>query len=187
MAEKFSKVEKFCISIIILCVLVLIYLGTCAILFFRNREIPYVTYTQLDYYNVVDKLYLESYNGNNKALSNSSYKKTLEQELNPQLYIYKEKNAHKQYAGLTLPIIRTIIIDSEIDGYDYCLTLTHEIMHLNHFIANERYICFETFKFLYENEKLHDVGVWYAYKQLTVIYSKDYYIADLVIDYLTKN
>lgn len=107
--------------------------------------------------------------------------------MNLSMYIYCESRLGELYKGITSPIFRTIIIDEELKGYDYCETFAHEAIHLKYIVDNERYVCFETFKYLYENDKLHDVGVWYGYNQITRGHTLvEYDISDLVIDYLTN-
>ena len=187
-AKKYDKLDKIFISVIILCVFVLIYFGTCALIFFRNKDVPLVVVNSKDYYNAIDKLHRE-YNDNAiTSLSESQYKEIVEKELGLKFYIYLERDIKSNdYVGLTLPTIRTIIVDEYAKGYEYCITFAHETIHLIQFIKEERYVCFETFKYLYESNKLHDIGVWYAMKQLYGYYSGEYNISDLVIDYLTKN
>jgi hypothetical protein len=121
----------------------------------------------------------------NERKSKYYYKKILDKDLKLKMYIYREKYL-KNNNGLCIANLRLIIIDESIRDYQYCVTLTHEMMHLKRYRKQENYICFETFKYLYESEELHDVGVWYAIRQINGCYSSEYNISNQVLDYLTN-
>lgn len=94
-------------------------------------------------------------------------------------------SSHKSRAFLQFNII---LIDNTLAPIEYCKSLTHEIMHFERYSLNERYICFETFKFLYEshNPYLHNVGVEYGKQQLNDVQDGEYYIKGQIINYLLK-
>ena len=123
----------------------------------------------------------------NLTFSDSDFKKIVEDEICLKFYFYGRANLGETYNGLTLATIRTILIDERMSGYDYCVVFAHEAIHLKHFIGNERYVAFETFKFLYESKKLHDVGCYYGIRQMHGFYTGEYDVYDLIIDYLTKD
>ena len=186
MAKKLDKLDKVLIALILIDVLVLCYLGTCWLILKRNKDMPFIYFNSKEYYNAIDILQNEYYDNSIISLEDERYKDIVESELKPKFYIYLEKDLKTKYTGLTLPVIRTIIIDDNVQGYEYCITFAHEVIHLNEFTLNERYVCYKTFVYLYESEKLHDVGVWYANKQLYGYYGGEYNIADLIVDYLTN-
>lgn len=182
---KRSKLEKIVIATILLCVLVLIYLGCCALVFFRKKDIP-IAISNMHKYNIALDLLYKEYNKEPCLFSDEEFREIIEDETGLSFYIYFERNLGDEYSGLTLSTIRTIIVDERVKGYDYCEVFMHEAIHLTHFTGNERYVSFNTFKYLYESEKLHDVGVRYGIRQIHGYYNGEYDVYDLIIDYLTK-
>lgn len=153
-------------------------------LWFRESELPdcSVGYTQR--HLVLKELY-EEYNRPLLVTSNEGYRRIIEQDLECYFYFYKETNLNEG-AGKCYVTIRLIVLDERLKGNQYCVTFAHELMHLKKFRKQESYICFETFKYLYENSKLHNSGVWYAIKQLEGAYSGEYNISNQIVDYLTN-
>lgn len=142
--------------------------------------------------NILPKSYrkaidiLEStYDKNYKIKSKEEYRKIICEDLGLKFYFYSEKEL-VGYAGKTYPLIRLIVLDSEIDGIKYCETFAHEAFHLKHFTGQEDYVCFQTFKYLYESNELHNCGVLYGLWQIYGFYSGEYNIPDLIVDYLTN-
>ena len=178
---KFSKLEKVFIGIVIFCVIMLVYLLSCALVFFRKKTIPIVINTSQDYVEALSNLSQVQH-----PLTNNEYRETLKKQLPVGLYIYLEKDLGDTNSGLTLATIRTIVLDDSLVGHEYCVTLTHELMHLKYFIQDERYVCWQTFLFLWQCEELNDVAQWYSYMQIYGYYNGDYDISDLVVDYLTN-
>lgn len=182
--SKFSRIEKFCVGVILVCVVFMIYLGCCALVFFRKKDLPIVLNSAHDYhtaFNIIDKEY--ALNPKTKG----EYKQFLHSNLGVKAYLYFETdNLPEKNSGVTLATIRTILVDDSLDGYEYCVTFAHELMHLKHFIQDEQFVCWETFLYLWESDELHDVGVWYAHKQLYGCYSGEYNISDLIVNYLTN-
>lgn len=178
-----SKLDRAIAVLLLMCVLTLAYFGTCGLIFFRDKSIPPHINTQLDYLNAYDVLLQE--HDDTRQKPKAYYKEFVEKDMGVKFYIYGEKELGK-YNGKTFVTIRLILIDNTIDGYEYCTTFAHEIIHLTHFVANERYVCYETFKYLYESEELHEVGVWYGCRQIYGYYSGEYNISDLIVNYLTN-
>ena len=113
------------------------------------------------------------------------HRSKIEQDFNFKFYFYKERNI-EGCDGLTYFTIRTIVIEKDLNEYQYCKTFAHEVLHLKLFIQQEDFICYETFKYLYESEELHNVGVWYGLQQLRGCYSGKYNISGHVVNYLTN-
>lgn len=125
------------------------------------------------------------------SLSNLEYKNRINKLLN--VYDYKELSKdlswiHKN--GFCAMPFKTIIIDDDLTGVNYAITLTHEILHYKYYSTNERYIEFMTFRVLFESNDpyLRKAGILHGYERLT---DKDKdkdkdWCADLIIDYLIK-
>jgi hypothetical protein len=160
-----------------------VYFGTCGLIFFRDKKIPPYINSQLDYLNAYDILCQEYDDTCQKP--KAYYKEFVEDDMGVKFYFYGERKLDK-HNGLTFATIRLIVVDNTIDGYEYCVTFAHECIHLKQFVSDERYVCYETFKYLYESEELHEVGVWYGYRQLYGCYNGEYNIEDLVVNYLTN-
>lgn len=180
-----AKLAKIFTSIILLCVLILTYLGILSLIFFRKKDMPFSLVTANNCYEAFILLKKE-YNIAEPEINKREYRNFIEQDIGLKFYIYVEKNINSEYVGITYATIRTIIIDKNVFGYEYCVTFAHEAIHLKQFIGQENYVCFETFKYLYESEKLHSVGVWYGIKQLEGYYNGDYNISGEIVNYLTQ-
>lgn len=179
--RKLDWKSKVGIGLILLGVILIVYMSILVFISFRKIDMPVVIYTSNEYNKVLADLWVE-YIPLNTQRTNQEYKELLEEELDLNFYIYCEADL-KSNCGLRLTPIRTMIIDKELSGYEYCLTFTHEAMHFKRFSANEIYICFETFKYLYENKdtELHNFGVRYAITQLRG--EADYDCHDQIIGY----
>jgi hypothetical protein len=179
-----NRLSKIVAFILLICVVVLVYLGSTSVIFFRKKYMPLQLYSQVDYHKAFNKL-LKEYNSDEKINSKSWYRSKIEQDFNFKFYFYKERNI-EDYDGLAYFTIRTIVIEKDLNEYQYCKTFAHEVLHLKLFIQQEDYICYETFKYLYESEELHNVGVWYGLQQLRGCYSGKYNISGHVVNYLTN-
>ena len=142
----------------------------------------YSTYDREWVYQLLTSEYdqLEHY-----VLTKEQYRELLEDELNFHVYTYKEEPLEYPTVGRSDPFLRIIRITTDYDGQEYAKTLTHEIMHIKKQSFNEQYICFETFKFLYEHENpyLRASGVLYGISQLSCTYSNKYDIEPLIMYY----
>lgn len=183
MKHKNSFIKALCIIILIF-VVANVYLITVGLVFNRKITTPLYFYSSNDWHIAYNKL--EQEYESSTAKSNSEYKELIEQQADFKFYFYKEKEIKGKYCGFAYPTIRLIVIDERLSGYKYALNFAHEVMHLKRFAGDERYICFETFKFLYESEGLHNVGVYYAQRQLGGGWSGEYQIEDLIIKYLLE-
>lgn len=177
------KLDKAINVLICACVIMIILLGVSGIVWFRRIEMPY-TIDGYDKDKAITILSLE-YSINAPVYSNRYYREHVEDDLNIHIYFCVESGL-KQHNGLCFGNIRLIVIDEDVSGYQYCYTFAHEIMHLKHMIKQENYVCFETFKYLYESEEFHNVGVWYGLRQLNGCYSGEYNISNQIVDYLTN-
>ena len=181
-----DKLKRLKIIICLIIIVVSLVTGIRLLVFFREIKLPTLNYTNSEYLYAFDKLY-KDFDFNMPSKTKQEYKEQLENELNFKHYIYFERNPN--FNGWQNVVIPTIIINEELSEYDYCRILTHEIMHFKKFSANETYVSFETFKYLYENEceYLHNVGVLYGINQVYNHSGGEYDISGLIVNYLTNN
>ncbi len=179
-----SKFRKILIILLALNLILISYLGIVASVFFRKKTMPLPTMTNKDYFTALNELNIE-YDNNCESMDCNYYKTIIEDDIGVKMYFYLEKEMDK-HAGLMFPTVRLIVMDNTLTGYEYCKTFAHEIMHIKHFIQQEDYICLETFKYLYESEELHNVGVWYGLRVLNGFYYGKYDITEHIVDYLTN-
>lgn len=174
-------------AMLLLCVLWIAWVWTITLLGDRDKEVPCFNWTYKEYYNACDILYKDLYN-NVCNFTNEQYREYIEKDLNLKFYIYKEDDLINTLGldGNTNAILRTIWIDETLTDTEYCETFVHEAMHLKKCIKNETYVCYETFKYLYEDEVLHNVGVVYGWQQMNKSEPSEYNIREQVIYYLTQ-
>lgn len=182
--RKLNWKSKVGIGLILIFVIILVYMGILVLISFRKIDMPVVFYTSNEYNKVLADLWAE-YIPLNPQRTNQEYKELIEEELDLNFYIYCEAELEWD-SGLALSPIRTIIIDKGMSGYKYCLTFIHEAIHFKKNSLNEAYLCFETFKYLYENKdiELHNFGVRYAIMQLRGDYEGEYNCHNQIIGYL---
>ena len=178
-------IKRIVISILIICVMILGWMLSILLIFNRKVSVPMNIINYKTYYEAKDILYKQLYD-NVCAFNNQQYKEYIEKDLGLNFYIYAYKNLGEIYDGKAYPTIRTIIIDDDLIGYAYCQTFAHEVLHLKLCLKNETYISYETFKYLYEDEVLHNVGVAYGWRQLTNPPASEYNIQAQVVYYLTN-
>lgn len=114
----------------------------------------------------------------------------IEKIIKPKLYMYLEKDFDKNIANaaITYLVPRIIIVKPNIHIKDYILSYTHELVHLNELVTNERYTNFRTFVILYEsgNEQFKNIALEYAYLDMkgrvTPEYSCWYYIKQYLVE-----
>lgn len=152
----------------------------------RDMDMHYRNLMPQDYREAIDILQ-NSYTDFEEHKSNEEYRKFVEDDLGLHFYIYSEKDIGGEHDGRIYPLARWIVINTEADGYRYCMAFVHEAIHLKEFIGQADYVCFETFKYLYESEELHNVGVWYGLSQIYGFYSDEYDISQHIVSYLTNN
>lgn len=90
--------------------------------------------------------------------------------------------------GRTYIIPKIIIIHDDLSMEDFVITLTHELIHITHLTANERYTSFQTFKILYEsnNDYFRNVALYFAVLQVNNCYPYDYDCSGYIADYLKQ-
>ena len=179
---KTKKLNKVLNILIIILLVVNIYLLSIGILFLRDIRVPVVFPQQSQYimaYEVLNKDIEEL------TKTDDEFRDMIAKDLGLKLYFYKEKPM-QEYVGKTYVTIRLILMDTNANGYEYAQVFAHEVIHLKKLVANETWVCFETFKYLYEHEELHNVGVWYGQRQLQGCYYGEYNIANLIVNYLTN-
>ena len=181
-----SKLFKCLIVFILLEVLFLAYIGIIGLVVYREKDMEVETVTYMDCYNALNIL-RQDINKNHCTMSKDEFREFVEDDLGVHFYIYKERDFKGKYVGKTYHPIRTIVLDKNLEDYTYFVQFVHELMHLKTYVAQEDYICFETFKYLYESEELHDVGVWYALRKLNGFQGSGEYCIDYhIVNYLTN-
>lgn len=154
----------------------------------RRIDMPRYTYT-LEEENKAIKQLQNEYDTSYPALTKEEYKELVENDLDFKMYIYAEMNLDKWNAnGVALILIRTIIIDDDVDISVYPMVLAHEILHFKKLSNNEKFICLETFKYLYHNDdvQLKNIGILYGLQQLGGAYVGDYEIKEYIIKEIKK-
>lgn len=183
--EKKDIWEKILIATLILCGLIITYIIIFGIIFFRDTDLKECLYIRSDWEIVYYSLW-DEYDEGLGMLSNDEYRNLLEDEIGIHVYFYNYTNLPEEYAGKSYTVIRYMLIDKDVWGEKYATVFTHEAFHIKKCTGNERFVCFETFKLLYNssNKYLHNAGVMYAILQLEYSYTGEYLCEDLIINYL---
>lgn len=173
--------------LILIIVTMIIFYSSITMAFNRKIDVPINTYTQEELSETYDLLLYE-YDTNMVYKTKKEYRKLISDELNLNFFWYREDELGDRYEGQMSLFTRLIIIDPDLSPIKYCITFTHEVMHFKKFSADERYICFETFKWLYEhdNPELHNAAVLYGLYQVQGCYSGEYDCRDCIINYLKE-
>lgn len=160
---------------------ILLYFGITSRILYRRVDMPCNKYTYSNYveaYNILENQKIP----NLKILTKDEYKSRIDVKK----HIYLEANTRTCYA---FPQINTIIMDNSLEGHAYCVFLAHEKIHITKYSANETYVYFETFKFLYESNDtyLKQAGITYGLQQLNDLYFDEKDVKGQIINYLTNN
>lgn len=145
---------------------------------YRRVELPSNKYSEHSYNTAYTTLLTQ--NRHLPEISNKEYRK----KIGIRGRIYIETGLSQSYA---LPQLNIILMQNNLTNEEYCIMLAHEELHLRKYSANETYISFETFKFLYTSPDiyLHQAGVLFGLKQLDDQYYNEYDIKGQIINYLT--
>lgn len=132
--------------------------------------------------------YIElTYEQNWNNYTREEVRRDLEGLFNAKFYKYQEEDLdHKGVYGLTLPIYRNVKMDDDIPIYLYTFYLAHELVHLTHFTASERYCNLVAFKVLYNTEKYRDIAIRYAIQDRDGGITQDYSCWEYIFDYLKE-
>lgn len=183
-----SKLKKCLIVLVaILCVIVIYTIVTC-IIFYRPIKMELGLYNNDKLYRAYNILYNEYNEDMIYKRNKEEYRRIIEKELDLKHYLYFEREFKSNNDGVMFIGVRTIIIDSTLSEYQYCVAFTHEALHFVKFSGNETYITFEAFKYLYENEdeELHNMGACMGFRQLLGAYKGDYDCSKYIVNYLTN-
>ena len=171
------------IVLIIHCIVVLLLLSSMAIF---SREKPILA--NCDDIQVEEAIALlrNEYQNIETNRTREDYRKIIEKDMNCTFYIYKEEDLEEGIDGQCSLLFRTITIDSYIDNFYYCSAFAHEVIHLKNLIAQENYVTYMTFKYLYEHPdpEFHSFGIRVALHCLQGGYPQEYACAGEVIEYL---
>lgn len=186
MKEILNKILDTLLVILWCLLFILIYFGS--IYYRKHREIDLKDndYSFEEFTEVKNFLRKESIKAIAPALTNSEYEKRIAKQLNFTNYTLHFQDLDGLIIGLADIYERKITIDVGVSGYTFCQTFTHEALHIKYCTSNEKYICFTTFKFLYESEDscLRSCGIRYALDNMQWGYSGEYYIQSQIIEYL---
>lgn len=183
MVKKILK-RIFVIILIILLPVCTYFTVICAIKH-RDTSIQYVSYTIVDVMYAKSELQKEY---SFEPLSNRVYRNALEEELKLKWYYYDVVDLGEGLNGLSNCYYRTIKIHEDLEGYWYCKTMCHEMIHLKYLTGDETYTSYMTFVRLYEsdNEILRRVGAWYGLNQIENRVYGEYNCRDYVISYFKE-
>lgn len=176
---KFLKL-LLCVSLMFL-TLFLGYVAKITVKSERSRPVPQLICGYADKHKVLDMLYQQR---TNDVLTNNEYKYLIESELSLFPYKFYVKELSERNGECNL-YFRTIKISPQRKGVYFARTFTHEAMHLKHITGDELFVCFETFKYLYENENkyLHNTGVIYAIDVIEHNVAENYNITNQIMYY----
>lgn len=101
-------------------------------------------------------------------------------------YSLIEKDLPINILGRTNIFLRKIEMDKHQNLKNYAMTLAHELVHLVHFTANERYCNFTAWKLLYESNDsfLRDAARYYIKLEQNDCVYEEYSCAGYINDYL---
>lgn len=162
---------KFAIIFIILSVIslsILIYPNFSHRMLYRepNKTLE-VQYEQTDY-----------------KLSNGEIRRSIEDLVGVKVYWYSEKSISDR-AGKSNLYVRRVVMDTNASQNDYIETLCHELIHIKHFTANERFVNYKTFTTLYES-KFRQVALNMAWEMQNGQCEKEYNCLAQICDYLAQ-
>ncbi len=171
-------------SIIAIGIIAIIIISSCA---YFQRRMP-VEYIEIEDYEIqLASDYLKSqYQLCTTSRTNMEYKQIIEKDFNCSFYIYKEAFLPETVDGQCQILIRTITMNESINGFFYCSAFAHEMIHLTEYIAQENYVEFQTFKYLYEHydPEFHNFGIQLALHCFAGGYPVEYNCSSQIIDYL---
>lgn len=103
-------------------------------------------------------------------------------------YILRYKDLASGIGGVSYIMLKLVYLDINLTLEDYVLTLTHELVHITYFTANERFTTFKAFQILYEsgNEYFKNVALAYANLQFNHCVPYVYDCSGYIEDYLHK-
>lgn len=183
-----KKLKRFSI---VVCVIVYIILTYCAgIYFYGNRyiELDVCPYINDQRQRVIEQLIAERKTTKFINKPNPYWRHLLEDELNFHFYIFLyDDELPTTMVGYSNRYLRVIRMDVDRRDTGFVRTMTHEIIHIKLCSSNERYVCYETFKFLYEhdNTMFKYTAISYAINQLDGLWrnNDEYNIEDQIMYY----
>lgn len=115
-------------------------------------------------------------------------KEEIEKLFDSPKYVYKDTTLQKPVIGKTTFLIRLIEMDIDISLENYTLAFTHEMVHLTHVTACERYCNFTAFKMLYEsgNDYFKNVALAYADNDFRGYVEYNYSCSGYIEEYLQE-
>ena len=191
--EEKRKDRKFKMTmsiIFVFCILYLIYAVIGTIIVKTSNIMNEIDYNQLDYITIKNNLKNEYNNINVTDMTISDIKKQagIEVPLTWCIQIDRPHWAMGDKGGTCSFLIGLIRIDDSLNVSDYTKALVHERLHLYYYTGCERFIQYQTFRFLYESENLffHKVGVEIAIQILENKYPEHYNCTGQIIEYFIE-
>lgn len=188
--SRLKKVKSILIGVCVIVYVVLFYYLYIHFYSKRPIKLDVCEYTNEQKQDVIDLLLTEKTSTKFIEKTNKYWRNLLEDELNFHIYFHYYDELTDSTVGLSNKYFRTIIMDISRTNTGYIRTFTHEVMHIKLCSSNEKYVCYETFKFLYENENtmLKRTAIVYAIDQLTGAWdnSPNYDIKSQIMYYFLK-
>lgn len=183
-----KKLKRCLIVIFIVAHIILGYYVTIYLVGNRNIQLDVCTYTNDQRQWVIEHLVAERKTTKLISKPNSYWRHLLEDELDFHFYIFLYNDEFPiTTAGDSNIYSRVIRMDVDRRDTGFVRTMTHEIMHIKLCSTNERYVCYETFKFLYEhdNTMFRYTAISYAINQLDGLWRDNdkYNIEDQIMYY----
>lgn len=183
--KKKSRYEKFITTMLIIICSLLIYDIVAISIFFGINKVASIPYTTEEWQQARDILEAE-YSKHAQYKSKDEYTSLIKKQINAKLYICVESDIMYNLTsddGDAFINLRLIMIHTKLTLSSYCYVLAHELLHIKTFTKNERYIDFQTFKYLYYNEDpgLHQTGADLALYHIYKYKDAEYLCDDLII------
>lgn len=182
-----SLIKRCLIVILIVTYIILGYCGAIYLISNRNITLDVCPYTKEQKQAVLDKLWSEKQTcKRDYTMTTLDWRILLADDLNLHCYIYAEEDLPGSTVGLADIYTRKITMDVEREDVGYIKTFVHEVLHIKLCTLNERYVTYETFKFLYNHTNSHVrlAGIVYAKDQLDGGYRNTKYdISELIMYY----
>lgn len=117
-------------------------------------------------------------------MSTGEIRHRIEDLVGVNVYWYKESKLDGR-VGKSNVHLRRVVIDTNATQSDYIETLCHELLHIKHFTANERFVNYKTFVTLYESE-FRQVAINMAWEMQNGKVEREYNCLAQICDYLAQ-
>jgi hypothetical protein len=139
----------------------------------------YAKTNEIMYFSEID------FDTNNSPKNRNEIRKDIEDLLNIRFYFYEETKIED--GGMCNPIIRKILLSSDLTDIEYIEIFCHELCHIKYFTSNERFTQYKTWETLYNSDKYRPVANYILYKMSRRMYYKEYDCYCQILEYLKEN